>query len=569
MKRRLSLLLALFLVLSLFLVACGDTEEPVESEGPTDSEEETSSNPAIAREGSEDTIIIGMTEAKGEFMPVYYSTVYDAYVNEYMFDALITNDEEGNYIPHVAESWEISEDNKTYTFHLRDDVTFWDGEPLTAHDVEFTYLAMADPNYDGRYFLYPQLMEGYEEYVEGDAEDMSGIQVIDDYTISFTFKEVEATNIDYLTMFIMPEHHYGFEKGDIETLKSKMLDPLGSGGYKYVGYEPAQYVELEANPDYFLGEPKIKNLILKFVTPDTMMAELETGAVDVLEGVTNTVENFEIMEGMGFIHLNSFPNNGYSYIGFNLRDPRLADKNVRQALAYGFDRQGFVDNFFKGHGSVAHVPLSPVSWAYTDELEEKMNKYEYNPDKANQLLDEAGWVMGDDGIREKDGMRLEFVYSTYPDVEWTEQLAPVLIDNWGKIGVGLEINYMDFNAMTDAVFEQQDFDMWNMAWALDIDPDAYDVFHSSQSVKSGNNAGGFDNPRNDELLIAGRKELDQEKRKDIYEEWALLINKELPYIFVYQRDQWNMVNDRIQGFEASPYQEISHPAVYLNWEIAQ
>ncbi len=562
------------LALSIFLAACGKTEEPAEigSEEETETEapaEETVNNPAAARENADNTIVIGMTEAKGEFMPVYYSTAYDGYVVGYMFDALFTNDESGTYIPHVAKEWEISEDNLTITFYLRDDVKFADGTPLTAHDVEFTYLAMADPNYDGRYFAYVNGIVGYEDYAEGDAEKLEGVKVIDDYTISFTFKEPLVANFEYCGMPIMPKHHYGFEKGDIDSLKAKMQDPLGSGGYQLVAYEPGQYVELKRNENYFLGTPKIENIILKFTTPETYMAELEKGTIDVQNSVTNTVENKEVIESIEYLHLNAFPNNGYAYIGLNNSDPRLADKRVRQALAYGLDRESFVQNFFKGHGQVCHVPLSPVSWAYTDELAEKMNKYEYNPDKAIELLEEAGWKLGSDGIREKDGMKLSFVYSTYPDVEWVEQLVPVLIDNWGKIGVALEINYMDFNALVDAVYEEQDFDMYNMAWSLSIDPDAHAIFHSSQAVKSGNNAVQFINERNDELLEAGRREFDQEKRKEIYEEWALLINEELPYIFIYQREEWNVVNNRIKGFECSPYIDMSHPQVYLNMEIVK
>ncbi|NLW41047.1 MAG: peptide ABC transporter [Tissierellia bacterium] len=573
MKRKLALLLALVMMLSIFLAACGQSEEPadVDAEEPAETEtaEETVANPAAQRADADNTIVIGMTEAKGEFMPIYYSTAYDGYVVGYMFDALFSNDEAGNYIPHVAKEWEISEDNLTITFYLRDDVKFQDGEPLTAHDVEFTYLAIADPNYDGRYFAYVDGLVGYEEYTNGDADKISGLVVHDDYTISFTFKEPRVSNFLYCGMSIMPKHHYEFEKGDIEALKAKMHDPLGSGGYKFVHYEPGQYVELTRNEDYFLGTPKIENIILKFTTAETYMAELEKGTIDVQNSVTNTVENAEIIESIDYLHLNAFPNNGYAYIGLNHSDPRLADKNVRQALVYGLDRQGFVDNFFKGHGQVCHVPLSPVSWAYTDELASKINKYEYNPEKAIELLEAAGWKEGPDGIREKDGMKLNFVYSTYPDVEWVEQLIPVLIDNWGKIGVGIEVNYMDFNALTDAVYENHDFEMYNMAWSLSIDPDPYSVYHSSQTVKSGNNAVQFINKRSDELIEAGRREFDQEKRKEIYEEWALLINEELPYIYIYQREEWNVVNNRIKGFECSPYIDMSYPQVYLNMEIVQ
>ncbi len=568
MRKKVTIILALLLVLTLFLTACGKSEQST-SEEPEETQEETITNPAVAREGSEDTIIIGMGEAKGEFMPIYYSTAYDAHMIELMFDSLVINDEEGNYIPHVAERWDISEDGKTYTFYLRKDVKFWDGTPLTAHDVEFTYLAMADPNYDGRYYSMVSDIVGYEEYSQGDATNLSGIKVIDDYTISFTFKEELAINLSNCSMPIMPKHYYGFEKGDIETLKSKMLEPLGSGGYKFVEFEPGQYVQFEANPDYFLGSPKIKNMIVKFVTPDTQMAELETGSVDVLDSVTNTQENLETMERMGFVKLNSFLNNGYSFLGFNLKDPRLADKNVRQALTYGLDRQGFVDSFFQGHAIVCNVPLSPVSWAYTDGLEQKLNKYEYNPDKAIELLEEAGWKVGSDGIREKDGMKLDFILSIYPDSEWVGQLATVAKDNWGKLGINVQIESIDFNSLMDKVYEEQDMQIWGQAWSLTVDPDAYDVFHSSQSVAPGNNAGHFINKRNDELLELGRKTLDIEERKKVYEEWGLLVNEELPYIFIYQRETWNMVNERIKGFDCSPFVSWSYPQIYLNLEIVQ
>lgn len=567
MKKRISLMLALILVLAVVVTGCGN--EPADDANEGGEAGQVTDNPAKSRDGADNTIILGMEEAKGEFMPVYYSTSYDGYAIGYIFDTLLSNDEEGNPIPHVAEEWEISEDKKTYTFHLRDDVKFSDGEPLTAEDVEFTYLVMADPEYDGRYFSKPERLEGYEEYHEGDADNISGLEVIDDHTIAFTFKEAESTNIWECNMGIMPKHYYDFEKGDIDALKAKMQEPLGSGPYILENYEPKQFIEYTANEDYFLGAPKIENLILKFIKSETEIQEAEKGTVDIVLQAVTTPENKEIIDGLDYLHINDYPNNGYCFLGWNLEDPRFQDKKVRQALAYGFNRQEFVDVFFKGHGQVCHTPISQVSWAFTDELREKLNEYEYNPEKAKQLLDEAGWKEGADGIREKDGQKLDFTFSTFQDVEWIDRLIPMLKADWEKIGVNVEPNLLEFNALSDLVFQDRDFDIFSLCWDLSIDPDSSDVFHSKEAAEGGNNAVAFKNDKNDELLEAGIKEFDPEKRKEIYEEWGLLMNEELPYLFVYIRDNWNIVNDRVKNFELSPFVDPTHPSVVIEMELEE
>src|SRR5699024_1671682 len=412
--------------------------------GEKPSEEKSNiDNPAASRENAENTIILGTTEVKGEFLPIYYSMANDGYVVDYVFDKLMSNDAEGNMIPHVAKEWKISDDNKTYTFYLRDDVKFSDGEPLTAEDVKFTFEIIADPNYDGRYITSAAKLEGYEEYNEGDAKELSGVKVIDDHTVSFTFKEAESTNLLECNYGIMPKHYYDFEKGDIDAIKAKMQDPMGSGPYAMTNYEEKQFIEFEANKEHFLGEPKIPNMLIKFTTAETEIQELEKGTIDVVLGATTTPENKEIIDDMEFLDIHSFINNGYCYLGWNMADPRFAEKEVRQALTYGFNRQGFVDTFFDGHAEVSHVPVSQVSWAYTDELKEGINKYEYDPEKAKELLDKAGWKEGSDGIREKDGQKLEFVFSTYQDVAWIDRLIPMLIDDWSKIGVKVEANMQD------------------------------------------------------------------------------------------------------------------------------
>ena len=562
MKRKIALILSLVLVLSLVLAGCGGNDGSTNTENKADG---SVSNPAMTRDGS-DTLIVGMSEVKGDFIPVYYSTTYDGYVVEAVYDSLLSNDEEGNPVAHVAKEWEISEDHKTYTFHLRDDVKFSDGEPLTAEDIEFTYMILCDPNYDGRYTDQVSQIVGLEEYRDGNAENIEGIKVIDEHTISFTFSEALATHIWDCSFAIMPKHAFpDYTKGNIDVIKAQMQTPIGSGAYTLEKFEPKQYVEFKANPDYFLGAPKAEKMIYKFTTAETSMSEIEKGTIDVQLAVPPKAENKEIIDGTGYVNIVEYPDNGYGYMGWNLRDPRLADKKVRQALTYGFNRQQFVDVYYQGYATVCNVPISQVSWAYTDDI----NDYSYDPDKAIALLEEAGWMPGADGIREKDGMKLDFVWDTYTDSKYVETMIPMLKADWEKIGVKVEPNLMEFNALVEKVYDERDFDMFNMAWSLSIDPDALELFHTSQDIPSGNNSIGMRNKENDKLMEDGRKEFDEGKRAEIYHEWGKLMNEELPYMYLTQNLNWDAVNARVKNWNTSPYVTFTNRSVLLEVEIGQ
>ncbi|WP_159436079.1 ABC transporter substrate-binding protein [Anaerosalibacter sp. Marseille-P3206] len=568
MKRKLALILSLVLVLSLVLAGCGEKDPApadTDSEAKDEKVEDSVANPAKTRDGA-DTLIVGMHEVKGDFIPVYYSTEYDGYVVGVVYDGLLSNDEEGNPIPHVAKEWELSEDKKTYTFHLRDDVKFSDGEPLTAKDIEFTYMVLCDPTYDGRYTDQVSQIIGREEYSEGKADNIEGIKVIDDYTISFTFSEALATHIWDCSFAIMPKHAFpDYKRGNIEAIKAQMQTPVGSGPFILEKFEAKQFVEFKANPDYFLGAPKVDKMIFKFTTAETQMSEVEKGSIDVQLAVPPKSENKEIIDGTGFVNIVEYPDNGYGYMGWNLRDPRLADKRVRQALTYGFNRQQFVEVYYQGYATICNVPISQVSWAYTDDI----NDYAYDPDKAIALLEEAGWMPGADGIREKDGMKLDFVWDTYTDSKYVETMIPMLKADWEKIGVKVEPNLMEFNSLVEKVYDKREFDMYNMAWSLSIDPDALELFHTSQDIPSGNNSIGFRNEENDKLMEAGRKEFDQNKRAEIYHEWAKLMNEELPYMFLTQNLHWDAVNERVKNWNTSPYIDFSNPSVIIGVEIEQ
>ena len=554
MKKSLVLLLTLVMVMSLALSGCSSSTPADNTTTTTDTStttEETTAldvnaNPAYARGN---VLTVSTNSLDGKFNPILSDNVYDSWVTGLVFEGLITNDPQGNPIPAAAASWDVSDDKLTYTFHLVEGMKFHDGEPVTANDVAFTYYSMSDPNYDGPRGYSVADIVGVEAYQNGETDMIDGIQVLDDLTISFTILSPNVQKIWDFSYGIMPEHVYKYE--DWETFKANINSPVGSGIMKFEEFKVGEYVRLTTYEDYYQGRANVDGVVIKLQPTETATAALAAGDVDIVNPPAN-LENYDIMTSTGISTVQEFTGNGYNYVGFNLRNPKLSDKRVRQALAYGLNREVFIENQWEGFASVCNAPISPVSWAYPDPS--MLNDYAYDPEKAKALLDEAGWVDTDgDGIRDKDGVKLSLLWTAYNDVDWPLNLIAMAKENWKEIGVELEAELMEFNAVAEKVFDNQDFEMWNMGWSLSIDPDPTGIFDQASSELGGFNAGGYYNERAEEIFKEGILEYDQAKRAELYQEWAIIANDELPYLFnAYRNEIWG-VNDRVKNMELGPY----------------
>ena len=592
LKKSLVFTLVLCLVFTISLSGCGkeannttqDSEEKnvadqISEAGQQDAKnvqkeesDDSIPNPAKTR-NSKDALVIGMSDGfKGQFISAYNATGSDANIMRACFSPLLRYNNKNQIENVLAKSYEVSEDEKTFTFHLRDDVTFSDGTQFTAKDVAFTYNTLADPSYDGRHSAVVKDIVGYEEYSkdkEGKIECMEGIKIIDDYTISFEFKEALRINIENFVgqLYIMPEHFYKFEKGNTQALKEKQHKILGSGPYKLSKYEPGQYVELVINEKYF-GEkkPQIPKVIVKETEDATQTEELAAGQIDMLPGEIDP-DKIQIAKDAGFIDFYQYPRAGYGYLRFNCSEAPTDDKNIRKALVYGFNRNAFVDAFFKGLAKIQDVPMPQVAWGYTKELQEKLTSYDFDPKKAGQLFDEAGWKMADDGYRYKDGKKLTIRIASISEAEMWDMVAGLMADNYKQIGVDLKINMMDFNSLMSKVYDEREgFNMYSMAttfYTPDPAQDLYSSWHSQFDKPGGDNTAQFSNKKNDELLEKLRKEFDREKAKKLYEEWAVNINDEIPILILYANLYTDMVNNRIKGYNPSGIYNWSHDVVNL------
>ena len=493
-----------------------------------------------------DTLIIGLNAPDGVFNPIYCESQYDRYIVDTMFEGLLSVDEKGLPIESLAESYSVSEDGLVYKFTLKEGLKFSDGSPLTTEDVAFTYTIACDSSYDGPVDLVNATgIKGAKAYKEGTATSVEGINVIDDRNIEFTLEGINASAVyDFTnkTIGILSKGYYGNEytQGNLDYIKNYHGDPLGSGAYSFVSNKAGQETTLVANENYFKGTPKIKNIIYKVTSEETRIQMLKTGEID-MDMVTVNEDNVQTVLDAEFLDIHIFPTNGYGYIGFNVTDEKFADVKVRQALTYGLNRAEIVEAAFTGgYADVINVPQSKESWAYT----EGKNGYEYDKEKAAKLLDEAGWVVGSDGIREKDGEKLSIKFTAATPNAVNDAIIPIAQANYNDLGIKFEAEQMDFNAVTEKINSGK-ASMFFRAWGLNPDPDQTNLF----ATNGAQNRLGYSNEKVDEILAKGLQTTDIDERKEIYHDLYEELNEDLPYMFLYQRKDMWVVNSRVKGFE--------------------
>ncbi|MEC0129659.1 MULTISPECIES: ABC transporter substrate-binding protein [Paenibacillus] len=498
--------------------------------------------PAVAQKRT-DTIIVGLTDPSGAFTPYFQQSGYDGNVSSLLYASLVTVDDKGVPTPELAESWDVSDDQLTYTFHLRKDLKFSDGSPLTADDVAFTWTIQYDKSYDGSSQLPSLNVKGGKAYKEGTSPTVEGIKVIDPQTISATLEQPNATALVQLGSNVLSKAYYGkdYKIGNLEYIKKLHEKPLGDGPYKLEKFIPGQEVRFVANENYFKGKPKTEHFIYKTTEGDVWQF-VETGEVDYAS-FSATDENIEKLKALGFVNIIPYTPSTYGYLQVNLKHEQLKDKLVRQAIVYGLDRQSIYVDAAQGAGSIANIPASPISWSYT---EEGINPYKYDPEKAKQLLDEAGWTVGAGGIREKDGKPLSIHYLGSKSKN-TDIFIAVAKENFEALGIEFQPEvFADFNSLVSKV-EGGDYDLVSFSTSMLTDPsDGFMQFFDGEITD-------YDNPKFLELYNKALATTDIEARKAVYKELYQLFNDELPIIFTSYKKTVYAYNGRIENLSVSPF----------------
>ena len=561
----------LAVVLSCFLlIGCGDKGE-ISDDGSQATVDVKNAGPPV----NGDWLIIHSLSDPEQLNPLTSNDAGSSEVNGYIFEGLLSRDPRTLELkPLIAESRpEISDDKLSYTFKIRKDARFQDGRPVTGEDVLFSVKAIKCP------FVNAPFLRVYFNSV-------TDAQLLDPYTIRFFIREPYFLNESVLGgVIVMPRHYYDREnllrsitvrqlsqdptKLPAEVKKFADLfnrnynrNPLGSGPYKFNHWKTGSETELTRDTDYWgngkegIDQPHVDKLKFRVVNNmDAALTRLKSGSLDYME----TLQPVQVVRGTSSERFRrqfkkyEYYAPTYTYIGWNNDHPIFRDKRVRQAMTYLTNRKQIVDTVLFGLGEVvdSHIYL------FRPEYDKTLVSYPFDPAKALALLNEAGWKDTDgDGLLDKviDGTRIPLRFEIKINAGNTvrESIALVLMDELNKHGIAASVRQLDWTIFLNDVKNHQ-FDAVVLGWAMSTtEPDAYQVWHSSQAANKGSNAISYKNPRVDEILEQYRREFDPQKRIELYKEFQKILHDEQPYTFLHVRKTVSAVHRRFQGVEVFP-----------------
>ncbi len=485
-----------------------------------------------------DTLIEASIGDVSSFIPNITSDGASHEIGSLIYTGLVKRDRELNLVGDLAESWEFSKDCLNLTFHLRTDAKWHDGKPFTADDVRFTYDAM----------IHPKTPTAYKE----DFLVVKGAQVVDPYTIRITYKRPHATALESWGMWMLPKHLLApyVAHGTLRDAPQNRA-PVGNGPYRFREWKAGEKVVLVANPDYYGGVPYISRVVVRMIPSQaTIFLELKARGVDMAN-----------LTAIQYARQTNYPAfrkayekyryaaNQYTYLGFNLKDPRFKDRRVRQAFAYAIDKQELIGGVVLGLGREATGPYKPDTWAYNGNVK----RYPHDPARARALLAEAGWKDTDgDGLLDRDGKPFTFEILTNQGNDERKKVAELIQSSLKELGVGAEIRVIEWSSLLKEYIKKRRFDAIILGWGIGQDPDQYEVWHSSKTGPDDLNYISYANAEVDELLEKGRSFCEQKDRVQYYYRLQEVLAEDQPLVFLYFRDALPVVSSRVQGIMPSP-----------------
>lgn len=513
-----------------------------------------------SRSWGTNTLVLYLANNPTTLNSVSATSAYASRVLSFCYDGLIDIDSNTTIIPNIATNWtwdEESVDGESkyiLTFYLRGDVTWQDGLPFTAEDMVFTYECVMNP--------LSKAMNKIPAF-EGLVDE---VVALDDTTLQITYNQPLASAVLSWGITPLAKHLYEGYGDDWEAFHASEYNrvPIGNGPYVVKEWKTAKYVLLEKNTNYWKESPSFDQIVLKIVQDDNIaFLAFQQGEFTSFQLQT---EQYETIKDEDFFNEEY---NLYTYlplyssqIAWNCGEESLFnDKLVRQAMCYALDRETIAETVGHDLNLPISGPFAYGSWAYDHSIEPR----EFDLEKAAKLLSEAGWNDSDgDGILDKDGVKFEFEL-TYSDT--SDAVSKAIVDGLqsgcAELGVLLTPRSLEWSALEARLLEHN-FDGIMFAWSHSVDPDVFDMFHSSQ-IEAGINIGEYSNTELDEMLVTARQELDPEKRAELSKEIHAVLADEVPYTYLFAKYQNVAAKKELKGVEMGPDGFFDWYPGYFDW----
>jgi peptide/nickel transport system substrate-binding protein len=486
-----------------------------------------------------DTLVDSVTGNVSGLIPNITSDSASHEVGNLIYSGLVTRDRDLNIIGEAADSWTFTPDCLNLTFKLRKDIKWHDGQPFTADDVVFTYQTMVNP----------KTPTSYRE----DFKAVDSVTAVDANTVRITYQKPYAKALQSWSTWMLPRHLLDkyVQEGRLRDAPQNWHGPVGTGPYRFKEMRSGEKIVLTSNPDYFEGRPYISRIIYRIIPSQaTIFLELKAKGVDAANlTALQFLRQTDYPDFRKSYQKFRYPSNSYTYFGFNLKDPRFADKRVRQAFAHAISKQALIEGVRMGLGRDATGPYKPGTWVYNPNV----TKYAYDPGKAKQLLAAAGWTEKNaEGLLVKNGQPFTFTLLTNQGNEERKKVAEIVQAALREVGVGVEVRILEWASFLKEYVKKRRFDAIILGWGIGLDPDQYEIWHSSKMGPDDLNTVSFQNHEVDELLEKGRASCHQNERKKYYDRLQEILAEEQPIIFLYFPDALPAVARRVHGIVESP-----------------
>ncbi|MFO8060195.1 MAG: ABC transporter substrate-binding protein [Bacillota bacterium] len=524
-QRRNRYSLMITLILTLVFAGCGQG-----AESPPPPDEEPAEEPAEEGPHYGGTMVIANYADITHLNHMFSTDTVSNLVNSIIHRSLVQYRGNNELFPMMAESWEIGEDGLSWTFHLRQGVTWHDGVEFTAEDVKWNFETIMDP--------------ATGSIRAGNFELVDRIEVLDSHTLRIITKEPYASLLDKVgTQRLIPKH-VGEEGG----LDDYNHNPIGTGPFKFVEWKPDEKIVLERFDDYWEGRPYLDRLEFVVIPEASVrMIALENEEIHYDPSAPPQEEIPRLLEDDRFQVLRSLATN-FQFIALNCLNPLFEDYRARQAIAYAINKETIIDSFFSHTAVVGDGPFSEAYGYYYNA--DVLTRYRQDVDRARELLDELGWSPGEDGyLRNAQGEVFEFDTMVRQGSEDLRNVL-VLVQQWLKdVGIKMNIQELEWTVILSKMTETRtDYDAVIVGFGATPDPDHHYIFHSEGGFWIAN----YSNERVDEVLERGRSVVEPAQRKVYYDEYLEITSREQAVVFLWHNVATQTLNSRFRGMKDEP-----------------